>query len=91
MSGYSELAELFYERNNLSEYTPMIGKIVALPELKIQLGTKGVLDKDDIKSTFDIYERTFNEDGEPTGYLNLNREVLLLPSKTIFFAIGVIR
>lgn len=75
-------------------YSPMIGKIISLPELKIQLGNRAQLDADDVTATFDIYEQRYI-DGR-TEYVNLNKEVVILPCfgdkgrVTRFIAIGVI-
>ncbi len=48
-------------RDNPSQYTPMFGKSISFPELKIQLGARVLLTKDDIKATFDIYDRVVND------------------------------
>ena len=55
MSALIELAKHIRSRGNLSPYTPMFGKIIELPELKIQLGSRILLDKDDVRATFDLY------------------------------------
>lgn len=88
MNGVTELASRL-KKMNVSEYSPMLGTIIALPELKIQLGNRVQLDADDITAVFDIYEtREYNN---RTEYVNLNKKIALLPcSSGKFIAIGVI-
>ena len=90
MTNITKLAKHIRERDNPSQYTPMFGKIISLPELKIRLGTRVLLTKEDIKATFDIYEKVVH-DGY-TEYVNLNKTVVLLPysGDNKFIAIGVI-
>lgn len=90
MDGVTELAKHIKNRDNPSPYTPMFGKIIALPELKIQLGDKILLDADDVKAIFNLYE-TREHDGYQE-YIHLGREVVLLPyaADNKFIAIGVI-
>ena len=90
MNGITALAKHIRDRDNPSPYTPMFGKIISLPELKIRLGTRVLLTKEDIKATFDIYEKVVH-DGH-TEYVYLNKTVLLLPysDDNKFIAIGVI-
>ena len=45
MNAYTELAKLFNERNNNKQYGPVIGKIISLPELKIQINEKKQLNE----------------------------------------------
>ena len=83
MNAYTELAKLFNERNNNKQYGPVIGKIISLPELKIQINEK-------ILSIFNIAEtKTYEERIE---FVNLNKRVVLLPISDYqkFIAIGVI-
>lgn len=56
MTNITKLAKHIKSRDNPAPYTPMFGKIISLPELKIRLGTRVLLTKSDIKSTFNIYE-----------------------------------
>lgn len=91
MSSVTDLARHIKARDNVSQYSPMFGKIISLPDLKIQLGSKVFLDASDIKSIFDIYEtRTYDHYIE---YIHLGAEVVLLPynedNKVI--AIGVVQ
>ncbi len=93
MDGVTELAMKIKDLES-TPYSPMIGKIISLPDLKIQLGNRAQLDADDISSTFDIYE-TKEHDGY-IEYVNLNKKVVILPCYgdkgriTQFIAIGVI-
>ena len=91
MSAVEELARHIRDRDNPSPYTPMFGKIISLPELKIQLGNRILLDADDIKAIFDVYETRIT-DGR-TAYVNLNKDVVLLPyaNNNKFIALGVIQ
>lgn len=91
MNGVSELARHIRRRDNPSPYSPMFGKIISLPTLKIQLGSRVILEADDVVSIFDIYE-TRRYDGY-TEYVNLNKAVVLLPysNDNKFIAIGVVQ
>lgn len=90
MTNITKLAKHIKSRDNPSPYSPMFGKIISLPELKIRLGTRVILTKDDIKFTFDIYDKIVH-DGY-TEYVHLNKTVVLLPysDDNKFIAIGVI-
>ena len=90
MTNITKLAKHIKSRDNPSPYSPMFGKIISLPELKIRLGTRVILTKDDIKFTFDIYDKIVH-DGY-TEYVYLNKTVVLLPysDDNKFIAIGVI-
>ena len=92
MDAITELARQIRERDNPSPYTPMFGKIISLPELKIQLGSRVFLDADDVKATFDLYETRQLERGG-VEYVNLNKEVVLLPysDDNKFVVIGVVQ
>lgn len=91
MNGVTELAKHIKNRDNPSPYTPMFGTIIELPNLKIQLGNNILLDADDIKSTFDLYET--REEDNHTEYIHLGKEVVLLPydKDNKFVVIGVIQ
>ena len=56
MTNITKLAKHIKARDNSSPYMPMFGKIISLPDLKIRLGTRVLLTKEDIKTTFDIYD-----------------------------------
>ena len=90
MSNITKLAKHIKARDNPTPYTPMFGKIISLPELKIWLGTRVLLTKSDIKATFDIYDKVVH-DGH-TEYVHLNKTVVLLPysGDNKFIAIGVL-
>lgn len=90
MNAYTELAKLFYERNNNKQYGPVIGKIISLPELKIQINEKIQLNEEKVISIFNIAEtKTYEERIE---FVNLNKRVVLLPISDYqkFIAVGVI-
>lgn len=90
MNAYTELAKLFNERNNNKQYGPVIGKIISLPELKIQINEKIQLNEEKVISIFNIAEtKTYEERIE---FVNLNKRVVLLPISDCqkFIAIGVI-
>ncbi len=90
MNNITKLAKHIKSRDNPLPYSPMFGKIISLPELKIRLGIRVLFKKNDIKSTFDIYEEVLH-DGY-TEYVHLNKTVVLLPysSDNKFIAIGVL-
>lgn len=86
-NGIIELAKLFKERENQREYTPVFGKIVSLPNLKISIyNNKIELSENQVKSTFDIKKQIDDE------YIYINRTVVLLPynKHQNYIAIGVI-
>ena len=90
MNAYTELAKLFNERNNNKQYGPVIGKIISLPELKIQINEKIQQNEEKVISIFNIAEtKTYEERIE---FVNLNKRVVLLPISDYqkFIAIGVI-
>lgn len=93
MDGITELAKHIKARDNPSPYTPMFGTIISLPELKIKLGSRILLTADDIKSTFDIYDKTYDSDGRFVRYTYLNKEVVLLPygHDNKFIVIGAVQ
>jgi hypothetical protein len=90
VNGVRRLAKEIKKRTNPTMYSPMFGKVIRLPELQIQLRSKIVLDKDDVVSTFDLYEtRVYDGNVE---YIHLNKTVALLPysADNKFIAIGVL-
>lgn len=91
MNAYVELAKMFKQRDNRPTFSPVFGKIIRLPELQIQLNPRVLLQADDIKAVFDIYETVQHDDGS-TEYVNLNREIVLLPYSEYqkFIALGVV-
>ena len=73
MNGITELALLLKERENGAAYSPIFGRIVSLPNLKITVGDKIMLSAAHIKRICEI-------DQQSAGvYINLNREAVLLP------------
>lgn len=90
MDGYTELANLFRVRDNKPSYSPLFGKIISLPELKIKCGNNITLDNSDITAMFNIAETVQNDDR--IEYVNLYKTVVLLPyaKNQKFIAIGVL-
>ena len=93
MDGITELAARI-KGMETSQYSPMIGTITSLPELKIRLGDRVQVDADKVTAGFDIYETVRHE--TYTEYVNLGKQVVLLPcisesgSAARFIAIGVV-
>lgn len=87
MNGITELAQLFKDRDNQTEYSPIFGTIINLPNLAIRINEKIILTKNHIKSCIDLYEQDYDRD-----YVYLGKEVLLLPyfGMQKFVVIGVI-
>lgn len=90
MNGITELAELFKNRENRADYSPMFGEIISLPNIDIKLGDRIHLDGDNVKFTFDILKKIYHDEREVYEYLN--KTVVLLPysNNQKFIAIGVI-
>ena len=88
MSGITELAKLLKERENTNGYSPMIGRIIELPNLKIRLGDKVILTSTHIKTCAPL--NTVDESG---NYINLGKEAVLLPysDNQKFIVIGVVQ
>ena len=74
MNGITELALLLKERENGTAYSPLFGRIVSLPSLKIAVGDKITLSAKHIKRICEI-----DQQDEYGRYINLNREAVLLP------------
>ena len=93
MDGITELTKHIKARDNPSPYTPMFGTIISLPELKIKLGSRILLYADDIKATFNIYDKTYDSEGRFVRYTYLNKEVVLLPygHDNKFIVIGAVQ
>lgn len=87
MNGITELAKMLKERDNSDGYSPVIGTVIALPNIKIRLGDKVILTSSHIKSCIDLMQT--NEHGQ---YINLGKEVVLLPfaNNQKFIVIGVV-
>lgn len=91
MDDKTKLAQMIKNSQNPSTYSPIFGTIISLPKLKIQLGTKILLDDKQVKSIFDIAEYITHDNGSKE-YKYLNKTVVLLPysGDQKFIAIGVI-
>ena len=91
MDNTTRLAQFLKEAKGKSPYSPMFGTIISLPELKIQIGSKILLDDSHVKSIFDIAEHITHENGR-IEYIHLNKEVVLLPyaEDQKFIAVGVV-
>ena len=88
MSGITELAKLFKERNNDTGYSPMFGKIIELPQTKIRINEKVILNDSHLVCLFNIKEQNYEG-----NYINLGNEVVLLPFSNYqkFIVIGVVQ
>ena len=87
MNGITELAKLLKDRENKSDYSPMFGTIIALPDLKIRLGDKVILTAKQIKKCVSI-----DAQDENGIYKNIGKEVVLLPfaNNQKFVLLGVV-
>jgi hypothetical protein len=74
MNGITELALLLKSRENGTAYSPVLGRIITLPELKISVGDKITLTDSHIKQICEV-----NQQDAYGRYINLNREAVLLP------------
>jgi len=54
LSGITELAKLFKERDNSAGYSPIIGQIIDLPNIKIRLNDRVILTSAHLKSCVDL-------------------------------------
>ena len=88
MSGITELAKLLKERENDTGYSPMFGNIIELPQVKIRLNEKVILNNSHLVCLLNLKEQ--NEDGD---YIHLGKEVALLPfaNNQKFIVIGVVQ
>ena len=88
MDGITELAKLLKERENETGYSPVFGTIIELPNTKIRISDKIILNDSYIKSLFDFKQK--NIDNE---YIYLGSEVVLLPYQNHqkFILMGVVR
>ena len=88
MNGITELAKLLKERENDTGYSPMFGIIIELPQIKIRLNEKVILNNSHLKSCINLMMQ--NEDGD---YIHLGKEVALLPfaNNQKFLVIGVVQ
>lgn len=88
MNGIIELAKILKERENNNDYSPLIGTIIELPNLKIRFGDKVILTSAHIKMCVSL-----NNVDESGKYINLGKEVVLLPyaNNQKFILIGVVQ
>lgn len=88
----TRLALWLKDNENPLPYSPIMGTIISLPNLKIQVGTKAILDSAEVKAMFDI-NRTVTYENGVTEYVYLNKTVVLLPyvRDQRFIAIGVLQ
>lgn len=88
MNGITELAKLFKERENSGGYSPVIGTVIGLPNIKIRVGDKVILTAAHIKSCISL--TTTDENGK---HINLGKDVVLLPfaDNQKFIVIGVVQ
>ena len=93
MDDITALARHIRERDNPSPYTPMLGRIISLPELQIQLGSRILLYADDVQTTFDIYEKEYDSDGNFVRYKHIDKQAVILPyaNDNKFIVIGVLQ
>ena len=73
-NGVETLAKMFKDRENATGDFVVFGKIIELPNLKIQFTSKIILTKDHIKSLIDLYKQDI--DGR---YVYKGREVAMIP------------
>ena len=93
MNGITAIAKHIRDRDNPSPYTPMLGRIISLPELKIQLGSRILLNADDVQTTFDIYEKEYDSDGHFLRYKHMGKQAVILPyaNDNKFIVIGMLQ
>ena len=83
MNAALEMAKILKKRDNPTGYSPISGKIVALPDIKIRINEKVVLDGDDIKSIVNLLVKD-----EYGNYVWLSREVYMHPYGKKFIVFG---
>ncbi|WP_427340655.1 DUF2577 family protein [Caloranaerobacter sp. DY30410] len=90
MDGISELAKMFKERENKPYMGPRVGQVISpLPEIKVKLGDKILLDKQRLIIASHIYEHFGWTDETGTYYLAEGDKVILIPStdEQIYFLV----
>lgn len=92
MDDITRLALWMKDNENPSPYSPILGTVISLPNLRIQVGAKAILDSKEVKTTFDIYKSITHNNGV-TEYVYLNKTVVLLPysKDQKFIAIGALQ
>ncbi len=89
-----ELAKLFKECQNPAGYTPMLGTIITLPQIRIAIGEKIILTEQHLKVAEHV--DLFRQD-EHGRYTRLHHEAVLLPywkerlGTNLYLLIGVIQ
>ena len=88
IDGITELAKLLKERENETGYSPVFGTIIELPNTKIRISDKIILNDSYIKALFDYKQQTSDQE-----YIYLGCEVVLLPYQNHqkFILMGVVR
>ena len=85
MDPISDLAKLFKDRENTKDYSPMIGTVIELPNVRIRIGEKIILDTSHLTMCVSLQHNQY--------YSDLGKEVILLPyaDGQKFILIGVVR
>ncbi len=85
MNAPYEMAKMLKKRENPQGYTPVAGMVEQLPDVRIRISDKVVLDSGDILSIIDLKQQS--SDG---AYINAGRRVYMLPlSGKKYLVIGV--
>lgn len=80
MNGYIEMAKLLKERNNNKTLVVTTGKVISpLPDLRIRLLDKIILDKKNLVIASHIYSHYQQSDANL--WLNSGDEVILIPTE----------
>jgi len=81
MDGIAELAKMLKQRENNRDYSPMLGNVLEVTDIKISIGDKIILDSSHIKNCMELTED------------HIGCEVVLLPysKDQKFMLIGVVQ
>jgi len=71
MNGMLELAKMLKDRENKGDYSPLFGRIIELPIIKVRVGDKIILDSSHLTMCVALQH---NEE-----YSDIGKEVILLP------------
>ena len=74
MNAEYEMALLLKQRENIEGYTPVFGVVEQLPDIRIRLSERIVLDADNLASILDLKRQDADN-----NYIWLGRRVYLLP------------
>jgi len=87
VSGITELAKMLKQRETSDGYSPVIGAVIELPNIKIRLGDKVILTSAHIKRCIDLMQTDEN-----SQYINIGKEVVLLQyaDNQKFIVVGVV-